>query len=188
MSDILMFWEYRISMLFLLAYLLLFLSLKYDILRSLVIAGISFLITNFLEVGILLADFPVGCNLFLLFWEIVVVQMTAWFLSSYRDMRAIFTGITASTYVLPGNVLYMGFVIFPAVEESVWLLLVPVAVHTFILIVMTVLLRKNYIKEMESKSRLWNQLWVVPAFFYAITYMLTMWSDDFFQRTGLRSL
>lgn len=182
MSDILMFWEYRISMLFMLVYLLIFLSLKYDRVRSGIIAGISFFLTGLLETGILLADFPVICNLCLLFLEIAVVQMTAWFLSSYRDMRAIFTGITAATYVLPGNVLYMGLVIFPAVEESVWLLLVPAAVHAFILIVTTVLLRKNYIKEMESKSRLWNQLWVVPAFFYAITYMLTMWSDDFFQR------
>lgn len=49
-----------------------------------------------------------------------------------------------------------------------------------ILAITVKLLRDKYLREMESKSKLWNELWIVPAFFYGITYMLTMFSSDFF--------
>ena len=130
----------------------------------------------------MLGDFPTELNMFLLVLEIIIVQLTAVVLSSYRDMRSVFTGITASTYVLPGNILYMGVSALYKTEPPFWLLLLPIGVHLIILLVTIHLLRDKYLEEMEKSSRLWNELWVVPAFFYAITYMLTMWSDSFFKK------
>ena len=180
MSDVMMFLEYRISMVFMLGYICAFLSLKYNKIKSALIIAGSFFITNMIERMILLEDISVRYNIFLLALEIVIVQMTAVILSSYRDMRSVFTGITASTYVLPGNVLYMGTAALFGPEVSAWLLLVPVGVHLLIFILMLCFLRKKYLEEMENSSRLWNELWVIPALFYAVTYMLTMWSTSFF--------
>lgn len=182
MNDMMMFLEYRISMIFMLLYMWAFLSLKYNKLKSILITAGSFLITDMIERVLLLKDIPVECNLLLLIFEILVVQMTAVLLSSYRDMRAVFTGITASTYVLPGNILYMGIAEILGKKIPAWLLMVPAVVHLMILTLMIVLIRRKYLEEMEKSSRLWNELWVIPALFYAITYMLTMWSDSFFKK------
>ena len=182
MNDMMMFLEYRISMLFMLSYMWAFLSLKYNRLKSILVTAGSLFITDMIERMLLLEDLSAEYRVFLLLLEIVAVQMTAVILSSYRDMRAVFTGITASTYVLPGNILYMGIAAFFGSKVPVWLLAVPAGVHLLILILMICLLRKKYLEEMEKSSRLWNELWVIPAMFYAITYMLTMWSDSFFAK------
>lgn len=182
MNDMIMFLEYRISMVFMLCYICAFLSLKYNKVKSTLVIAISFFLTDMIERMILLENISVKYNLFLLILEIIIVQMTAVILSSYRDMRAVFTGITASTYVLPGNILYMGIAALFGSEVPVWLLLVPAGIHLLILILMICFLRKKYLEEMEKSSRLWNELWVIPALFYAVTYMLTMWSDSFFAK------
>ena len=177
-----MFVEYRISMGFMLAYMLLFLSLEYGTVQSLLTAAVSYIMTSAMEAATFFGGYPPEMNIFLWVLEILVVQMTAWILSSYRDMRAIFTGVSAATYVLPGNLLYMGLASFSLWENSPWLLLAPTGVHLLILTISTWLLRDRYLREMEAKSRLWNELWIVPAFFYGIIYMLTMWSRTFFQK------
>lgn len=177
-----MFLEYRVSMVFMLIYMLAFLSLKYSVIKTTLIAAGSFLLTDIIEATTMLGDFPTELNMFLLIIEIIIVQLTAVWLSSYRDMRSVFTGITASTYVLPGNILYMGVAALYKTDPPFWLLLLPIGVHMIILLVTVHLLRDKYLEEMEKSSRLWNELWIVPAFFYAITYMLTMWSDSFFKK------
>lgn len=181
MSDMLLFLEYRISMVFLLAYMLTFLELEYSRIRSILMAMLCFIITGIMEWAIFFGSCPSWMNTSILVLEILTVQITAWLLSSYRDMRAIFTGITAATYVLPGNVLYMGLLSFERGKEAWWLLLVPTGIHFAILWITAYILRDRYLREMENKSRLWNELWIVPAFFYGITYMLTMWTDSFFR-------
>ena len=182
MNSVMMFLEYRISMIFMLIYMLVFLSLEYSAIKTALIAAGSFLLTDIIEVMTMLGNFPTELNMFLLILEIIIVQLTAVSLSSYRDMRSVFTGITASTYVLPGNILYMGVSALYKTDPPFWLLLLPVGVHLAILLLTTHLLRRKYLEEMEKSSRLWNELWIVPAFFYAITYMLTMWSDSFFKK------
>lgn len=180
--NVLLFWEYRISMVFLLLYLLFFLSLKYDKARSLLIVAVSFLLTHIIEAGMFFGEFSTEANFVLLALEIATVQITAWVLSSYRDMRAIFTGVSAATYVLPGNLLYLGLRTFSGISHSVWLLLTPAGIHLLILAVSVGYLRDRYLREMENKSSLWNKMWVIPAFFYGIIYMLTMWSEAFFYK------
>lgn len=177
-----MFIEYRISMGFMLAYMLLFLSLEYGTVQSLLTAAVSYILTSAMEAATFFGGYPPEMNAFLWVLEIMAVQMTAWVLSSYRDMRAIFTGVSAATYVLPGNLLYMGLSSFSWGEGSLWLLLAPVGVHLLILTISTCWMRERYLREMEAKSRLWNELWIVPAFFYGIIYMLTMWSQSFFKK------
>lgn len=177
-----MFLEYRISMVFMLIYMLTFLSLKYSRRKTALITAGSFLLTSLIENITMLGEFPTELNMFLLVLEIIIVQLTAVVLSSYRDMRSVFTGITSATYVLPGNILYMGMVALYKTDPPFWLLVLPAGVHLLILLVTVHLLRDKYLEEMEKSSCLWNELWIVPAFFYAITYMLTMWSDSFFKK------
>ena len=81
------------------------------------------MLTDIIEAITMLEDFPRELNMFLLILEIIIVQLTAVWLSSYRDMRSVFTGITASTYVLPGNILYMGVSALYKTDPPFWLFL-----------------------------------------------------------------
>lgn len=174
-----MFAEYRLSMVFLLAFQLLFLPLRYKKGVSLMICTASFGISGIMEYFIFFVDISMGCELSLTVLEIIVVQATAFMLCRYRDARALFTGISSAAYVLPGNVFFMGLT--AVWGGACWILFAAGLFHLMLLFIIIVFMRRHYLGEMESYSGSWSLLCLIPALFYAVTYTLTCWPNSIYK-------
>ncbi|MCH4184449.1 MAG: GHKL domain-containing protein [Eggerthellaceae bacterium] len=162
--------EYTISMLFLLSYLLLMLPMRYSKRVSIICAAVCFAITVAID-----AEFTPWNNTDLMtgavtICEAILVQGLAFFLCSYRDFRALFTGLTSAAYVLVGNIV---FSVIYLVSGIGWLAcLFQICLHTFLLVVIVMMLRKRYLYEMNVRSNGWGMLCLVPLMFYTTQYFL----------------
>lgn len=164
--------QFRISMAFLLAFMLLFLRLRYRWGVSIAIACAVYLATWAMEVFLILPQ-PGWDTVDITLWtmlEALVVQATAFVLSRYRDFRALFTGITSAAYVLIGNVLFTDVYLYTGnLEASV---AVQVVIHGGFLAFFIIRVRKEYLEEMDLRATGWGPLCIIPALFYAAEYSL----------------
>ena len=99
------FCQSRLSTVFFFLFLYFFLPLRFKKKSTVCLMLVSIFITGTIEYvqyfqnqGLLFSTFARCAN-------ILLVQVTAVFLCSYRDFRALFTGITASAYIRIGNVI-----------------------------------------------------------------------------------
>lgn len=103
--------------------------------------------------------------------EMIIVQITALYLSQYRDGRGLFTGMVASNVVLPG---YFAFSIiyyfFP--EEPFAPAIGLAAVDLILIIVMRIVMYKDYHQLQRQSKRGWMLLCLVPLCFYLLFYFL----------------
>lgn len=173
------FWQYRISMLFLLVFQLLFLPLRYKKIISIGIAAGCLAVTGLLDYIKLFTDYGLGNELFTTVIQIVIVQGTAYILCWYRDCRALFTGITSSTYVLPGNII--STIIYMYMQDLAAALLTQAAVHIVLLVLMAAL-RWYYLREMEISGKTWWEMCTLPALFYAVMYTMACWPGSLYER------
>lgn len=173
------FVEYRISALFVLGYIFLFSIRKYDKKRSFGILLRCYLIMSMLDWwDIYMMQKTTNSTLVMLI-QIVLVQMTCQLFFAYRGFRALFTGFTSSVYVLFGNSLCT--MIYFHTKSYVFGIVVQILVHSLILAVLFLTIRKEYLWELENTEKGWRVLCLIPALFYCIIISLIAWPRDFLQ-------
>lgn len=179
-NPLFLLWQYRISMMFLMTFQLLFLHLRYNkYISGMIVLG-SLVCTGVLDYLYFMTELWPDDFLVITVMEIVIVQITAYVLSEYRDFRVLFTGISSSTYVLPGNIISMA--VF-AYKHKIWLaLLIQIAIHLALLVLLIVALRRYYLAEMETDTKSWKNLCMIPALFYAEIYTLACWPNSIYDR------
>lgn len=179
-NPLFLLWQYRTSMMFLMTFQLLFLHLRYNkYISGMIVLG-SLVCTGVLDYLYFMTELWPDDFLVITVMEIVIVQITAYVLSEYRDFRVLFTGISSSTYVLPGNIISMA--VF-AYKHKIWLaLLIQIAIHLALLVLLIVALRRYYLAEMETDTKSWKNLCMIPALFYAEIYTLACWPNSIYDR------
>lgn len=176
------FLEYRISMVTLLAFLLLFLPLKYGKWRSGIIAIVSFAVTTALDAIQFLTPFSQQYSVVITLIQIVIVQATAFILCKYRDFRALFTGVTSSAFVMIGNII--GW-IMELISKNVFVgISVQVFLHIGLLWLIAVRLRAPFHSEMARRKNGWGTLCFIPALCYAVVYALASWPSNITDSPG----
>lgn len=124
-------------------------------------------------------EYGLGNQLLATCIQIIIVQVTAYILCRYRDCRALFTGISSSTYVLPGNII--STIIYMYTESLSTAMLVQAAVHIMLFTLMVVL-RWHYLREMEIGGKSWWKMCTLPALFYAVMYTMAYWPGSLYDR------
>lgn len=173
------FVEYRISALFVLAYVFLFSIQKYDKKRSFGILLRCYLIMGMLDWWDIYMMQKITNSTPVMLIQIVLVQMTCMLLFAYRDFRALFTGFTAAVYVLFGN--FLCTMIHVHTKSYVLGITVQILVHSLILAFLFLTIRKKYLWELENTEKGWGILCLIPALFYCIVVSLIAWPRDFLQ-------
>jgi signal transduction histidine kinase len=175
--DWFMFLQYRISMLFLLAFLLAFLPLKHSKILSLCIAAVCFAVTG---AGDYLRFFahtvPTVLDTVL---QAAVVQLTAYALCRYRDLRVLFLGITSAVYVLYGNIVCS--LILIATGSAVWGLAAQTAVHFVLLLFLVRGIRDRALRALITRGQYWGRMCFVPLLLYLATYALSVWPCNIYE-------
>lgn len=104
MNPVMLFWQYRISMLFLLAFLAVFLPLRDNKKKIAGYMAACYIFTGLMDYRFFFTDAYYGLPVYHTLAEIVVVQTVPFVVGRYRDFRAVFVGFTAAAYVLAGNI------------------------------------------------------------------------------------
>lgn len=162
-----------ISMAFLLAFLLLFLPLRYRKAATACLAAACFALTALIDYACIFVWGRQSCQIFCTLAEIAVVQVTAFILSRERDFRTLFTGITAADYVLAGNV--AGTLVSMRGTHLLAAGLVQAGVHAGFLAYLVCRTRSEYLEVMKRGEIEWGRLCLVPALFYAAVYCIAEW-------------
>jgi len=161
----------RISLLFLLLHVTLFTRLRYSRGGTAAILGGSFVLESCADYFLIFQVTDPPAALLLRLAEIVIVQAGAWLVSDYRDMRAIFSGVSAAVYVLPGDFLCQ--LVPHSLEHSLLLaLLVQILVHSLILYGTVKITRESWLSELRFKDTNWFLLSIIPVMFYLIMFSL----------------
>lgn len=177
------FAEYRISALFLLAYVFFFSIRRYNKRKSLGILLLCYLVTGILDWQDIYVMKRTGYSMPVMLIEIILVQGTSLLFFAYRDFRALFTGITASCYVLFGNAL-CGMVYIHTGSFAAGIATQAV-VHSLILGLLFLTVRKEYLWELENTKKNWNWgvLCLIPLLFYCIVVSLIAWPESYYEET-----
>ncbi|WP_373218670.1 sensor histidine kinase [Ruminococcus sp. 5_1_39BFAA] len=179
-SPLFLFLQYRISMAFLMAFQLLFLPLRYKKYISGIIAVGCMCLTGGLDYLYFIAGWGTADILPVTIAQIIIVQATAYLLSQYRDFRALFTGISSATFVLPGNIVSTACF---AHKQVIWAaLLTQAVIHLILLVLLVIVLRWHYLLEMETNAKEWKWLCIIPTLFYAVTYTMACWPNSIYER------
>ena len=166
------FVSYRISMFFLLVYLMFFTNLKFTRVKSIGICSLCFLISTLIDyVGIFCLE---GNARFLgmTLSTFIVVQLTELFLSKTKTFRSVFIAFCGSDYTLPGGILsqfsyqYTGDIFASALVEIV--------AHVIILIISVKLIASQF-KKSDDNDNGWGFLCLVPFIFYLAVTAFTVW-------------
>ena len=179
MSQVMMFWQYRISLFFLLCFLLLFLPLR----EKKSIVGLCLLgcfgMTSVMDYLFFIAgnyENPVFHTLI----EIAVIQAVPFVISRHRDFRAMFVGFTAAVYVLAGNIVCT--VLYLAKADFAVNLICQCAVHSLLLGVLVWRIREGFLESQENPGLQWGRLCVIPGLFYTAVYATAMWPANIYRQ------
>ncbi len=169
----------RISMFFLLVFLVSFLPLRFSVKKSIGIAAVVFAITAPIE--------QVQCHLMtgsritveLTLLDSLIVQLTAFFLCRYRDFRALFVGVTAAAYVMVGNL--AGMVLFVQTGQLWGAIAVQTALHVMTYAVLFRWLRQDFLSETVQR-KYWGWFCLIPVLLYCIEYSLSVWPQNVYDK------
>lgn len=173
MNAALMFWQYRISLSFLLIFLLFFLSLRDSRKKIGACLVLCHGITGALDYLFFIAGEGTGNPVFHTLVEIVVIQATPFLISRYRDFRAMFVGFTAAVYVLAGNIACS--MLYIAGAGLAVNLVCQCAIHILLLGILVWRIRENFLESLKHSELQWGQLCLIPALFYTAVYATSMW-------------
>lgn len=180
MSSVMMFCQYRISLLFLLVFLVVFLPLR-DNKR---IVGVSlaacYVITGVMDYVYFLAAENYENPVFHTLIEIIIIQAVPFLISKYRDFRALFVGFTSAVYVLAGNVacsmMYMAGAPFLAN------LICQCVIHILLLAILVWRIREGFLDSLQHSELQWGRLSLIPALFYTAVYATSMWPANIYRQ------
>lgn len=174
-----LFWQFRVSSFFLLLFLYFFLPFRYKRSVSVLLLLGSFTVTGIIDylcfIGLENPRIPLPVT----FLEIFITQATPLIVCKYRDFRAMFVGITASAYVLAGNIFGTLADIWGAGILSC--VLIQVVIHIGLLVFFLWRIRENFLQILENRKIHWGALCIIPALFYTIVYAITMWPASIYQ-------
>ncbi len=177
---VMMFWQYRISLFFLLTFLVVFLPLRYKKSITLLILFGCFAITGVMDYEYLIVEGNYKNPIFLTLVEIVIVQSVPFLISTYRDFRAMFVGFTAAAYVLTGNL--VSSMLYIAGVNLLGNLLCQCTVHLLLLGILAWKIRKSSLDSMQNEGVKWGQLCLIPAMFYAAVYSMMAWPANLYEQ------
>ena len=169
----------RISMVFLLLYLLFFLWRRFSWRRSIGIAAAVFLLTAPMEAVQCLYPECGGLTVFVTLAEVVIVQGTALYLSRYRNFSALFASISASVYVLVGNL--TGMVYYAETGRLVLAAAVQILLNTLVFFLLFRLCREDLRAAVRVHTP-WGQLCLIPVLLYSIEYALAVWPQSIYDK------
>lgn len=180
MINIMMFWQFRISVVFLLIFLVMFLPLRYGRLKTGFCLLGCFVVTGVLDYFLLVVKGDYQSPVALTLVEIVVVQITPFLISKYRDFRTMFVGFTAAAYVLAGNVI--SSLLFIAGVKLPVNILCQSLVHALLLGFLVAKMRESVLESLESSDLHWGELCMIPAMFYTAVYTLSTWPANIYRQ------
>lgn len=169
---------YRVSIFFLLGILLLLLPRRYGWGKTLAALAVCLVVTRVIDWYTLLHCPNDGYSLLGTVIEIVTVQATAFYISSYRDARALFTGLSAAALVLPGNI--VATVVHLVTPGPVAPLAVQVCIHSLLLLCLWRLIRTDYRLALQSSIPFWRELCLIPALCYGALFALSVWPSNIY--------
>ena len=137
---------YRSSMIFQLAFLLLFLPLTKQKWKVIMGTATAFILTSIVDYMNFDPTVHMNRLLNVLLW-VVIVQAAALFLCRYSDWRAVFTVLCSSNYVMIGNVVAEVVLVFCGGMARA--LTSQILIHATLLYLLVRTVRKNYLMELE---------------------------------------
>lgn len=170
------FWSNRISFLFLMVYLCLFLELRYSRVLSVLTVVFAYLSEFLLGYICYFTDFGQKHQLVFTVLSILLIQGSAFLLDTYRDFRTVFTGVSGSGFVVLGTTL--GSVTFIYTHNAPLGLVVVTLVQTLMVTALVIMVREPYLEAMKQPGRYWKLLWVIPSAFFAINYTAETWPSN----------
>lgn len=158
--------SYMISHVFLMLFMYLFIVHRYSKTKTASICFLSFLIltiTDCLKLNIF-ADSSF-CYVSVTVFQILVTQLTGFFISKHRDSKVLFIGLSASSYVIAGSV--SAAILFVWTQNMIVSIIGALLVHAGILAVLYNRIRDIGLRyqERESIRGQW-ELCLIPVFFY----------------------
>ncbi|MDO4344670.1 MAG: GHKL domain-containing protein [Eubacteriales bacterium] len=175
-----MFLQYRISLFFLLLFLLLFLPLQNN--KKLIACSLlmCYAATGVIEYLLFLNGITYENPIIHTLLEIVIIQAVPFIISRYRDFRAMFVGFTAAAYVLTGNIVCSTlYIIGASLPVNV---ICQCMVHILLLGILTWKIRRNLLISLENKELQWGSFCIIPALFYTATYALSTWPANIYMQ------
>ena len=187
MMDFPIYLKYRISMIFILIFMMQFLPLRYSKSKSIGIAVLCFVRTGMVDYAHLMAEgITVGMRLMYQIMLIVLVQGTALLMSKYRDFRALFVGISASAFVLGGDMVWNLTLMY---SGNVYLAFaVQIAVHCFSMALMIHTVRDALLEEQTEKDTPWLLYSSAPALYYLLAYTVVFQNENSFDHIDVNPL
>lgn len=180
MIKVMMFWQFRISLLFLLAFLVVFLPLRYGkAVTGIILLG-CFTITGILDYWYLMEGENYKNPVVLTLIEIIIVQITPFLISEYRDFRAMFVGFTAAAYVLTGNV--VSSVLYLAGVNLAVNLICQCLIHLLLLGGLAWKIYESFRESLKNEDLKWGELCMIPAMFYTSVYAMTTWPANIYDQ------
>lgn len=158
--------SYLISHVFLMLYIYLFIASRYSGKKTAGICASSFSALCFLDL-LKLNLFPDSqlCYFVVTLLQIIVTQFTGFFISKKRDSRAVFAGLSASSYVIAGSV--VSTVLYLWTKNMPFSLAGGAATHAVILLVLYTRIRNIWLNYQNKESmKSWWELCLIPVFFY----------------------
>ena len=169
----------RISMLSLLTFLVLFLTLRYPLRKTLAIAAAVYLVTAPMELLQIAMAGSGRISVAVTTIETLLVQSTALLLSRYRDFRALFTGLSAAAYMLVGNMVGTG--VYLATGRVLPAAAVQLLLHAATIATLYRYCRTDFLAEV-GRRRSWGYFCLIPALMYVTVYALAVWPQRLYDK------
>lgn len=173
-----MFVQYRISMVFLIFYAISSMPLRFNHLRTGLVAGFLFAATAGIDAVMFFSPISTDQQALLNILEIPIALHCITILCRYQDMRGLFNAMTAAIFVLPGNIACSMVIIWTG--SKLWALVVLLLVDTAFTLLTLKFLRNAYRESLEDANANWGWLCFLPAMFYSLTFTLTVWPSNIY--------
>lgn len=176
MVELFLIWILLNSCVFMMAYFLLFLLLKYSYKKSILICIISTVWIVGIEIfRIQYAFHIIWARLVFTILQIVIIQSTALLLAERKDSYTFFIGLSSSNFTLGGTILSYGAVML--LKNYIAAMIICTLTNLLVLLWITCTIQK-ICKEEISKENLW---WfcLVPCMCYVTFYLLLYFPVSF---------
>lgn len=180
MNSIMMFWQYRISLLFLLGFLVFFLPLCNNKKEIVLYLSLCYMITGVMDYLFFFTDVCNGIPVYHTLVEIVVIQAVPFLIGRYCDFRAMFVGFTAAAYVMAGNIACSVMYLLGA--NMAVNIIGQCAIHLIVLVILIWKIREGFLDSLEDTELHWGSLCLIPALFYTAVYACSMWPSNIYRQ------
>ncbi len=158
--------SYMISHIFLMLFIFFFIVHRYSKIVTVLICFFVFCLLVFMDFVKL--DFFYGsdiCYVIITVLQIIITQSVSFFISRNRNSKVVFTGLSASNYVIAGS--SIATVLHILTRNEILSVIGSIIVHIVILMFLLFRIRNICLKSQESEyMKDWWELCLIPVFFY----------------------